>query len=143
LVFLKELSKTMRKNVERSGKTVCIASSTKTKIQKAVKEDVDIRIKKGDLVSAENLNKTFETFNLLPSCEEKEEEPMLKLPTLIKKKTGKEEPDFSCVKESELDDAEIKLRAVRDELVALGKKDEASLLDEDINNLDYIPVCDE
>lgn len=32
---------------------------------------------------------------------------------------------------------------MRDELVALGKKDEASLLDEDINNLDSIPVCDE
>lgn len=143
MVKEKDLSKIMRNNVNRSAKTVCIAASTKTKIQKAVEEDVGIRTKKGELVSAESLNKTFGTFNLLPSCEEKEEEPMLKLPTLIKKGAGKEEPDFSCVKESELDDAEIKLRAMRDELVALGKKDEASILDEDINNLDSIPVCDE
>jgi hypothetical protein len=139
----KDLSKTMRNNVNRSGKTVCIAASTKTKIQKAVEEEVDIRIKKGDLVSAESLNKTLGTFNLLPSCDEKEEESMLKLPTLIKKKIEKEEPDFSCVQESELDDAEIKLRAMRNELVAIGKKDEAYLLDEGINNLDSIPVCNE
>lgn len=68
---------------------------------------------------------------------------MLKLPTLIKKKIEKEEPDFSCVKESEIVDAEIKLRVMRDELVALGKKDEVSILDGDINNLDSIPVCNE
>jgi hypothetical protein len=73
------------------------------------------------------------------------------LTTLIKKmKTEKEKPketeskpSVSCVKESYIDDMEIRLRNMRNELSIIGKKDEASLLDEAINNLDSIHMCPE
>ncbi len=73
----------------------------------------------------------------------------INLPPLIKKKKTEKEkpkgtelkPSVSCVKESYIDDMEIRLRNMRDELSAIGKTDEASVLNEVINNLDSIHVC--
>lgn len=73
----------------------------------------------------------------------------INLPPLIKKKKTEKEkpketelnPSVSCIKEPYIDDMEIRLRNMRNELSAIGKIDEASALDEVINNLDSIHVC--
>lgn len=62
-----------RKNADRKGMTICVAVSTKTRIQKAVEEEINTRIEKGELISAIKLKETLEAFNLVPSCEENEE----------------------------------------------------------------------
>ncbi len=62
-----------RKNADRKGMTICLATSTKSRIQKAIEEEIDTRIKKGELISATKLKETLEAFNFIPSCEENEE----------------------------------------------------------------------
>jgi hypothetical protein len=48
---------------------------------------------------------------------------------------------ISCLRESQLDTIEVALRKEVEDLVSEGKFDQAEIIEEKIESLNYIPVC--